>query len=82
MVRVLAVFLWSAAQQFLLHLERRFTRCQSRAVADAKNMRIHGDGRLTKCSVQYHVGGFAADTGQRLQILSVVGHLTTVPFDQ
>lgn len=81
-VRALAVFLWSGAQQFSLHFEGRFARRQSGAVADPKNMRIDGDGWLTKCRVQYHVGGFAPNTRQRFQIFSVFGQLTGVPFEQ
>ena len=39
-------------------------------VADPENMRVDGHGQLTECGIEYHIGGFAADTGQRLQLFA------------
>ena len=44
-----------------------FTRRDACAVANAKNMRVDGLGRLAPPHVQNHVCSFAAHTGQRLQ---------------
>lgn len=81
-MRALAVFFWRGAQQFLLYFERCFARRQSRAVADPKDMRVYRDGRLPKCRIQYHVGGFAPNTRQCFQISSVFGYLTRVSLEQ
>ena len=82
MVRVQAVFLGHALQQFQLDLERVLARRQAGAVADAEDVGVDGDGRLAEGHVHHHVGGLAADAGQRLQLLVGVRHLAAVALDQ
>ena len=41
------------------------------AVGDAEDMRVHRDGRLAEGDVEHHIGGLAADAGQRFQRLAV-----------
>ena len=48
-------------------------RRQVGAVGDAEDMRVHRDGRLAERDVQHHIGGLAADAGQRFQRLALAG---------
>ena len=54
------------SQQARFDLERRAARRQPGAVGDAEDVRVHRDRRLAEGDVQHHVGGLAADAGQRL----------------
>lgn len=53
-----------------------------RPIADAEDVRVHGDGRPAKGGIQHHVGGFTAHAGQRLQRRSVFRHLAIVLLQQ
>ena len=44
---------------------------QSRSVGKAKDVRVHGDDRLSEGRVEYHVGGFSTHAGERFERLSV-----------
>ena len=51
--------------------QRRFTQCQAGAIRHPEYMGIDRKGRLAKSGIQYHVSGFATDTGQGFQCLAV-----------
>ncbi len=61
--------------QFLLDLERIFSRRQPGAVADAEDVGVDRDGRLAERDVEHHIGGLAPDARQRLQRLARARHL-------
>ena len=58
---VLFVFVRRKFEQFFLHLERRFARREPGAVADAENVRIDRNRRLTERGIQNDIGGFSAE---------------------
>ncbi len=54
----------------------------TRAVADAEDMRIHRLRRLPPPHVQHHIGGLAPDTGQGLQRGAGIGNFAAIILDQ
>ena len=62
--------------------QRRFSRRKTRAVADAKQMGVHRNGRLAERDVEHHVRGLAADAGQRFQRLARARYVAVVLGDQ
>jgi len=81
-VRIDQVFGRDAFEQLLLHFQRRFARGEARAVAEAKDVRVHRHGRFSKRRVEHHIGGFAADAGQGFEGFARAGHLPAVLFHQ
>lgn len=69
-------------QKLLFHLFNILARGELRPIADAEDVRVHGDGRPAKGGIQHHVGGFTAHAGQRLQRCSVFRHLAIVLLQQ
>ena len=82
MVRAQFVFVRGELQQFLFDFKHGFAGCEFGAVADTIDVSVYGNGRLAKRSVQNHVSGFAAHSGQGFQISSVVRHLTAMLLEQ
>ena len=69
-------------QKLLFHLFNILARGELRPIADAEDVRVHGDGRPAKGGVEHHIGRFAAHAGQRLQRRSVFRHLAIVLLQQ
>ncbi len=63
-------------QQF--NLERGCPHRHAGAVANPENMRVNGDGRLTKGFVEDYVGGLPANPGEGFEGFTVARHLTTM----
>ena len=57
-------------------------RRQAGAVADAEDVRVDRDRLRAERDVHHHVGGLAADAGQRLQRVAVGRHLAAMLGDQ
>ena len=82
MMRMQAVWRRDVRFQPALHLQRRLAGSQPSAVGDAKDMGIHGDGRLAEGDVAHHIGAFASDPGERRQGLGVSRNLPAVLLRQ
>ena len=65
-----------------LDLVDRFARCEAGAVADPEDVGVDRERFLAERGVEHDVGGLAADSGERLQLLSRAGDLTAVIADQ
>ena len=65
----------NGTEEFVLDLARGFACGQAGAVGKAKDMGVHGDGRLPPDRVEDDVGGFATNSGQGLQGFPVTGHV-------
>ena len=76
------IFFRNTLQEFHLNLQRRLTRCHTRAVADSEDMRIHRKRWLSKGNIQNHIRRFASHTGERLQLLTRVGDYAVVLVTQ
>jgi hypothetical protein len=61
-------------------LDSRPASCRGpgRCGSDAEDMGVDRDGRFAEGDVQHHIGGLAADPGQRLQRLAVARHLAAM----
>ena len=81
-MRVRLQFVRHDALELLLDPQRRLARRQAGAVADAEDMGVDRDGRLAEGDVHHHIGGLAADAGQRLQRLAVARHLAAMLVDE
>ena len=81
-VRVQHVLLGDHLEQLQLDRQRVLARRQPGAVADAENVGVDRHGRLAERDVEHHVGGLAADAGQRLQRLARARHLAAVLGDE
>ena len=57
-------------------------RANARPVADAKDMRVDGLGRMAPPHRQHHIGSLAPHTRQAFQRRAAVGHLTAIVIDQ
>src|SRR6202044_2598718 len=77
-VRVFAVRRGRIGEKRLLNFARRLPRSKTRAIRDAKNMRVDGDRRLAKYHVENNVRRLAADSGKRFESRTVVGDLAAV----
>ncbi len=56
-------FGWNDFFQSKLNFQRRFSRRQTGAISDAKQMGIDGDGRFTKGDVEHDIGRLAPHPG-------------------
>ena len=72
------VFRRHDAVELGLNLERRLAGRHAGPIADAKDVSIDGNGRLTEGDVEHHIGRLAADAGQRLQRLARARHLAAM----
>ena len=70
------------SQQTFFNLQRCFPRCDFGAIGDAKDMRIHRHGWLSKCRVEHHIGCLPANSRQRFQRLAIIRDFTVVSLDQ
>ena len=60
-MRILAKAWWRVSLERVLDGERRLPRREPGPVADAENMRIHGNRGLAEGRVEHDVGGFPAN---------------------
>jgi hypothetical protein len=67
MVRMALVLRGNDLFQFCFNLERRLAGSHTGAIADAENVRVDRDGRLTESNVEHDIGGLAPNAWQRLQ---------------
>ena len=67
MMRVQLEFVGHELQQLLFYSQHIAPGRDAGAVGNPEYMRIDRDGWLGKRDIEHHVGGFAADAGQRLQ---------------
>src|SRR5690625_375316 len=81
-VGVAAECVGNRLDQLVLHRAHGLAGRQAGAVGDAEDVRVHGNGRFAEGGVEDHVGGLAADAGQRLQFLARARNLAAVVFDQ
>ena len=82
MMRMQQEFVGRELQQALLDFERIAARGEARAVRDAKDMRVDGDGALAECDVEDDVGRLASDARQLLQRVAIAWHLAAILVDQ
>lgn len=82
MVRILLEFFRRISQQLLFNLDHSFPRCNASPVSKPENMGINGNCRVTKGCIEHDICSFPADTGQSLQMFTVIGYLTTMPGEQ
>ena len=82
MVRMEHEFCRDALEQFEFYLQRGFAWCQPCAVAQAKDVCIHGHGGLAESNVQNDVGCFASHAWQTFQSFSVGRNLALVSVKQ
>ena len=68
--------------QVTLDVARRLAQRESEPVSDAKDVRVDGDRGFFKRHGHDHARRFAADAGQRFQLLAFARHLAAVFFDQ
>lgn len=71
-MRVLDVLLGDGFFEFSFDFIDIFTLCQSGAVADAEDMSVDGDGRLSEEYIEDDIGCFTANAGEFYQLVSVV----------
>ena len=62
--------------------QRRLARRQAGAVGDAEDVGIHRDRLCPERDVHHHIGGLAADAGQLLQRVAILGHASAMLGDQ
>ena len=55
---------------------------ESRAIPDAEDMGVDGDGRMPKGGVENNVGGFPPDAWQGLKRFPVIRHCAAMPLHQ
>ena len=67
MVRVRQERFGHALEQAQLDLHRRLPDRQTGAVGNSKDVRVDGERRIAEGVVEDHVGGLAADAGERLE---------------
>ena len=77
-MRMQLVVFWRRFLELFLNRQRCFSGCQSSSIADAKYMRVDGDGRLGEGHVQDDIRGLAPYTGQRLQRIAVARYFAVV----
>lgn len=82
MMGVFFVFVRRHPQQFLFDFNDCFAWRQTGAVAEAKNMRVDGDGGLAEGGVEYDISGLAANAWQRFQHDALVRHFAAVLVKQ
>ena len=58
------VFIRHPLFQFIFYGKHSFPRCETGPVGDPEYVCIHRDGGLVEGIVEYHIGGFSADTWQ------------------
>src|SRR6266851_6436730 len=81
-VRVLAEALGDELEKFVLDLAHILARCEAGAVGDAKDVRVHRDGRMAEGGVEDHVGGLPADSRERFERFARLRHLSAVALDE
>lgn len=77
-MRMLEIFLGYFLQQCKLGIERVSGGAKPDAVADAKYMRVHRDGRDATGAVKPDIRGFTPDTRQGLQRVAVLRNLAAI----
>jgi len=82
MMRVLPIFRCDEFEKFVLHGAHRLASAKARAIGDAKDMRVDGDGGLAERGIEHDVGRFASHSRQRLECLAGLRHLAAVLRDQ
>ena len=75
MVRVAAEGLRHDLLELRLDLVDGLAGREAGAVADAEDVGVDGEGLRAEGGVHHHIGGLAADAGQRLQRFAVRRHL-------
>ena len=73
---------WRDPQQFFFYFQHGFPRRQTGAIADAKYVRIDGNGGLAEGCVEDDIRCFAPDAGQCFKGFPTVGDVAVVLFDQ
>ena len=69
-------------QQFHLDFDGRFAGRQPGAIADAKDMRVDGDGRFAEGNIEHDVRGLAAHSRQSFQRLAVMRNHAAMLADE
>jgi len=81
-VRVAAERLGYDLLELGFHVVDRLARREARAVADAIDVRVHGERLLAERRVEDDVGGLATDASERLELLPGARDLAAVVRDQ
>lgn len=63
MVRMAPEFLRHNAHELVFNGAHGAARRKPGSIGDAKDVRIHCNGRLTEGDIQHHIGSLPADTG-------------------
>ena len=71
-----------AAHQPVLHCARIGPGREAGAVADAEDMRVHGERRLAEGDVEHDIRRLAPDAGQRLERVAIGGHRAAMALEQ
>lgn len=69
-------------KQFFLHRAHRFARGKTRAVGDAKDVGIDGDGRVSKGRIENHIRRLATNAREGFEGLSGCRHLPIMVLQQ
>jgi len=81
-VSIFFEFVRRDAQQLFFDLFNSFARCQPGTIAEPENMGVDGDGRVAKRRVEYDIGGFSSDAGQRFECGAIIGNVAIVQVEQ
>ncbi len=82
MVGVFPELLRRCSQQPFLNCQWRFALSKTGAVAHTENVRVHGDRRLAKRSVQNDIGCFAPNSRELFKRLAGSRYFAVVLVDQ
>ena len=78
MMCVQFVFVRDDFLQAVFDLAGVFSGREIGAVADAKNMGVDSDGRLSKNHIQHHIGSLASHAGKGFERVAIPRHLATM----
>ena len=81
-MRVLLELVRRHSHESFLNVQRRLAFRDAGAVGDTKYMRVDGDCRFAEGGVEYDVGRFSSDPGQRLQFIACPRHFARVLLDE
>ncbi|MNF78747.1 hypothetical protein D3C84_609400 [compost metagenome] len=76
------VILGHELHQFILDLDHILAGRDAGAVADSKNVGVHGHRQLAECSIEHNVGGLATNARQGFQFFAGLRHFTGMTLNQ
>ena len=79
---ILFEFVGCHFRQSFFDFERRLALGETGSIRDAKNMCIDGNGGFTESRIKDHVGGFSANSGESLKIVTRVRYFAVMLFNE